>query len=42
MALVAREPTCQDRRRGLDPWVGTIPLEEGMATPSSIAKKDAP
>ena len=41
VALVAIESTCQDRIRGLDPWVGTIPLEEGVATRSSIAKKDA-
>ena len=26
----------QSRRPGLDPWVGKIPLEEGMATHSSI------
>ena len=24
------------KRRGFDPWVGKIPLEEGMATHSSI------
>ena len=30
-----KEPTCQCRRhkrRGFNPWVGEIPLEEGMAT----------
>ena len=30
-----KEPTCQSRRRkrhGFDPWVGKIPLKEGMAT----------
>jgi len=34
-----KEPACQCRRRkkwGFDPWVGKIPLEEGMATHSSI------
>ena len=34
-----KEPTCQCRRhkrRGFDPWVKKIPLEEGMATHSSI------
>ena len=34
-----KEPACQCRRRKrhrFDPWVGTIPLEEGMATHSSI------
>ena len=34
-----KEPACQCRRHkrfGFDPWVGKIPLEEGMATHSSI------
>ena len=34
-----KEPACQCRgrkRQGFDPWVGKIPLEEGMATRSSI------
>ena len=34
-----KEPTCQCRkckRHGFNPWVGKIPLEEGMATHSSI------
>ena len=34
-----KEPACQCRRCkkwGFDPWVGKIPLEEGMATHSSI------
>ena len=34
-----KEPTCQCRRckrAGFDPWVRKIPLEEGMATHSSI------
>ena len=33
-----KEPGCQCRRHkrcGFDPWVGKIPLEEGMATHSS-------
>ena len=34
-----KEPACQcrrRRRREFDPWMGKIPLEEGMATHSSI------
>ena len=34
-----KEPTCQGRRckrHGFDPWVGKIPMEEGMAVHSSI------
>ena len=31
-----REPACQCRRHRFDPWVGKIPLEEGMTTHSSI------
>ena len=34
-----KEPVCQCRRHkrcGFYPWVGKIPLEEGMATHSSI------
>ena len=31
-----KEPTYQCRRHGFNPWVGTIPLEEEMATHSSI------
>ena len=34
-----KEPTCQGRRckrPGFDPWVGKIPMEEGMAVHSSI------
>ena len=34
-----KEPTCQcsrHRRHRFDPWVGKIPLEEGVATHSSI------
>ena len=34
-----KEPTCQCRickKHRFDPWVGKIPLEEGMATHSSI------
>ena len=33
-----KEPTCQckrHKRRGFDPWVGKIPLEEGMTAHSS-------
>ena len=35
----SKEPACQCRRpnrRRFNPWVGKIPLEEGMATHSSI------
>ena len=35
VALVVKEPACQCRRRkrqGFNPWIGRIPLEEGMAT----------
>ena len=31
-----KEPACQRRRCGFDPWVGEDPLEEEMATHSSI------
>ena len=34
-----KEPACQFRRPkrcGIDSWVGKIPLEEGMATHSSV------
>ena len=34
--LVVKESACQCRRHRLDPWVGKIPLEEEMATLSSI------
>ena len=37
--LSGKESTCQGRRHrgcGLGPWVGTIPLEKGMATHSSF------
>ena len=36
---IGKEPACQCRRykrRRFNPWVGKIPLEEGMATHSSI------
>ena len=31
-----KEPTYHCRRLGFDPWVGKIPMEEGMTTHSSI------
>ena len=31
-----KESTCNAGRPGFDPWVGKIPLKEGMATHSSI------
>ena len=34
--LSGKEPTCQCRRRGFDPWVRKIPLKKEMATHSSI------
>ena len=37
--LVVKNPACRCRRRkrrGFDPWVVKIPLEEGMATDSNI------
>ena len=37
--VVKKNPTCQSRRcerRDSDPWVGKIPLEESIATHSSI------
>ena len=37
--ISGKEPTCQcsrQRRHRFNPWVGKIPLEEGMATHSSI------
>ena len=37
--MCGKEPTCQCRRCkrcGFDPWVGKDPLEEEMATHSSI------
>ena len=40
-----KEPTCQcrrHRRHGFNPWVGKIPLEEGMATHSSILARRIP
>ena len=34
--LSSKEPACQRRRHRSDPWVGEDPLEEEMATCSSI------
>ena len=34
--LSGKEPNCQCRRFGFDPWEEKIPLEEEMATHSSI------
>ena len=34
--LSGKESACQCRRREFDPWFRKIPLEEGMATHSSI------
>ena len=40
--LSGKESACQCRRRGFDPWVGKIPLEEEMATHSSILAQKIP
>ena len=34
--ISGRESTCQCRRSGFDPWVREDPLEEEMATHSSV------
>ena len=34
--LSSKESACQCRRHGFNPWVGKIPLEEEMATHSSV------
>ena len=39
MGLVVKNPPAREgrcKRCGFDPWIGKIPLEEGMATHSSI------
>ena len=41
----SQEPACQCRRlkrHGFDPWVGKIPLEEGMATHFSFLARRIP
>ena len=43
--VLGKEPACQCRRLkrpGFDPWVRKIPLEEGMATHSSILAWEIP
>ena len=40
--LSGKESTCQCRRHGFDPWVREDPLEEGMATHSSILAWEIP
>ena len=40
-----KEPACQCRRHmrlGFDPWVGEIPLQEDMATHSSVLALEIP
>ena len=37
-----KDPTCRGRRRGFDPWVRKIPLEEGMVTHSSMLAWEIP
>ena len=40
--LSDKESTCQYRRRGFNPWIRKIPLEEEMATHSSILTWEIP
>ena len=42
--MVKKPPSASagDMRCGLDPWVGKIPLEKGMATHSSILAWEIP
>ena len=40
--LSGKEPTCQCRRHGFQPWVQKIPLEKEMATHSNIVAWDIP
>ena len=37
-----KEPNCQCRRCGFDPWVGKIPLEKEMVTHSSVLAWEIP
>ena len=39
---VVKKSACQCRRRRFNPWVGKIPLEEGMVTHSSIIAWETP
>ena len=38
----ANEEDIREKRHGFDPWVGKIPLEEGMATHSNILARRIP
>ena len=40
--LSGKEPACQCRRRGFNPWVQKIPLEKEMATHSNILDWEIP
>ena len=40
--LSAKEPACQFRRHGFDPWIRKIPLEKERATYSSILVWEMP
>ena len=40
--LSGKESACQCRGDGLDPWVRKTPLEEEMATHSSILAREIP
>ena len=42
MLLSGKEPPCQCRRHGFDPWVENIPLEKEMATYSNILNWEIP
>ena len=43
VVLVVKNPLCRSQKRcRFDPWVGKTPLEEGMATHSSILARRIP
>ena len=44
VVLVVKNPpaNARDKRFGFEPWVGKIPLEEGMATHSGILASRIP
>ena len=39
--LSGKEPACQCRRHGFNPWAGKIPLEKEMTTHSSMLAWDS-
>ena len=40
--LSGKESACQCRRYGFDPWIRKIPLEDEMATHTSILAREIP